>query len=43
MSQEKTVWTRQHPAVLEELERCGRYVATEEAIRLKTGIWPISI
>lgn len=23
MSREKMVWTRQHPAVLEELERCG--------------------
>ena len=37
MPREKMVWTRQHPAVLEELERCGRYVATEEAIRLKNG------
>ena len=37
MSRERTVWTRQHPAVLEELERCGRYMVKEEAIRAKNG------
>lgn len=37
MSQERTVWTRQHPAVLEELERTGRYLTREEAIRAKNG------
>lgn len=37
MTQERTVWTRQHPAVLEELERTGRYVTKEEAIQAKNG------
>ena len=27
MSRERTVWTRQHPAVLEGLERCGKATA----------------
>ena len=31
------IWTRQHPGVLEELERTGRYRVREEAIRLKNG------
>lgn len=34
---ERIVWTRQHPAVWEELERTGRYIAREEAIRAKNG------
>lgn len=34
---ERMVWTRQYPAVLAELERTGRYLAREEAIRAKNG------
>lgn len=38
MSRERTVWTRQHPAVLEEPERCGRYMVKEEAIMLSWSV-----
>lgn len=37
MAATRTVWTRQHPAVLDELEQTGHYYAREEAIRAKNG------
>ena len=33
----RMVWTRQHPAVWEELKAAGRYIVREEAIRIKNG------